>query len=367
MFRVIAVDDETKVLDRFERMMVEEPRVTVAGKFTRAADAVDFARHNPVDIAFLDIEMPELNGLELAKMLSKENPTIEIVFITAYDGYALKAFQAHAVGYLLKPFAAGDIREQLDVLERKLRYKMPIPSRRLTVKCFGSFLCCADTVGEPVRWRTSKAEELFALLLHYRGGAVSREIFIDLLWPDADPEKASNYFRVTCTYLRNALTGSGFNDILLRERDHYRINTAYIDCDMMRFQDAVELLPSLETDALESASGLYTGAYLENMPYEWAFKTRVWMENAFKDMQRTLADRYNSRGEYDKARSAIERILEQDPFEESAVEMLISLFLHSGSSTSAVKLYRDYEKRLLNEMGLSPSDKLKETVSVLDV
>ena len=98
MLRAIAVDDEERALDRFERVMKEETRVHVVGRFTDASEALEFARRNPLDIAFLDIEMPAMNGLDLAEALNRENPSIEVVFITAFDQYALRAFRAHAIG-----------------------------------------------------------------------------------------------------------------------------------------------------------------------------------------------------------------------------------------------------------------------------
>lgn len=135
--------------------MKEDARLSVAGIFSHAADAIEFVGRNPVDIAFLSIEMPELSGLELAERLSAESLYIEIVFITAYDKYAPKAFQVHAVGYLLKPLDSGAVKEQIDNLAQKLGHRREAASAGyLSVKCFGQYVCCA--------------EELFALLIHYQ-------------------------------------------------------------------------------------------------------------------------------------------------------------------------------------------------------
>jgi len=363
MFRVIAVDDEKKALDRFERIAESEPRLSVAGKFSEAEDAVDFVCSNPVDIAFLDIEMPGTSGLELAELLYEVSGDIEIVFITAYDQYALKAFQAHAIGYLLKPLDNREFKEQVDLLERKLMHRNTAAKpAKLSVSCLGQFFCAAGERGEPIRWRTAKAEELFALLVHYQGKPISREILIDQLWPDAEPDKAANYFRVTCTYLRNTLADKGFPGILSRERNSYLIDTDVLDCDSYRYLAALMSLSAAETGplSLEEASRLYSGAYFENKPYEWAHATRIWMENAYGKLLHRLADTYTENGDDVRACQTLERILLHDPMEEEAVEKLISNKLLNGDNVAALKIYREYEQKILKELGAIPPERLKK-------
>lgn len=364
MFRVIGVDDEKIALDRFERIMKDDMRVSVIGTFTHVADAIEFVRQNLVDIAFLDIKMPGLNGFELAESLTEENPHIEVVFITAYDQYALRAFQAHAIGYLLKPLDINEIREQIDNLDRKLSYRQETKgSGYLTVRCLGQFLCYTDeNCAEPIHWRTAKAEELFALLINYQGKAISKAIIIETLWPEAEPEKAANNFRVTCTYLRNTFADKGITNILLRDRNCYMLNMARLRCDLFLFLSAVGLISLLELSALEEASALYAGEYLKNMSYEWAVNTRVWLENEYKKIQYRIANEYQISGENKKACTALKKVLEHDPYEEEAVERLVSLNLQSGDSVSAIKIYREYEQRLLKEIGLSPSNKLRKLI-----
>lgn len=361
MFQIIIVDDEIKALDRFERIVSEEPRVTIAGKFSRPEAAIEFAKQNPLDIAFLDIEMPGQNGLELAERLSSINPLTEIIFVTAYDKYALMAFQAHAIGYLLKPLDIAEFKKQIDVLSLKLELRQNRHKNNcLAIRCFGQFSCSPkDNEDRPMRFRTAKSEELFAILIHYQGKAIARDLLIEALWPDIESEKAANYFRVTCTYLRRAFADMGFPEILLRERDSYYINNAYISCDYFQFTSAISSNSASNLSELEKMAALYSGAYFENKPYHWAVKTRVWLENEYKKTQFRISEAYIACHENIKACSALEKILDQDPFEEEAVERIISLKQQDGNDISAVKVYKDYEQRLLSELGLSPSATLR--------
>ncbi|NTV91313.1 MAG: response regulator, partial [Clostridiales bacterium] len=340
IFRIIAVDDEKIALERFERIIAGEERVRLVGKFHQPDDAVEFVKNNPVDIAFLDIEMPGMDGLELSKKLSAGNPGMETIFITAYDSYALRAFQAHAVGYLLKPVDITDITGQIDNLIKKMRLvNDKSQAGVLKVKCFGEFFCRPGLgVGEPMKWRTSKAEELFALLINNRGRPLLRDVIIEELWPDTVADKAANNFRVTCTYLRNTLAEKGFEDMLKRERDSYSINIGEISCDLFIFDYVSERRASAETKELEDASLLYEGRYLGDKQYEWANKPRLWLENEFKNIQFTLSERYKDMGDLRKACIPLERVLKHDPFEEEAIENLIRLKLLMGESLPAKKV-----------------------------
>ena len=362
MFTAIAIDDEKKALDRFEHIMLDEPRLYLAGKFTSANEALAFTSQIKIDVAFLDIDMPGIDGLTLAEKLLAIRPRLEIIFVTAYDQYALSAFRLHAAGYLLKPISLKDLREQVDVLVRR-RGDEPLRMQTvpLVVRCFGPLQCYPEGIEDrPVLWRTSKTEELFALLVLNRDIAVAREIIIEYLWPEADPEKAANRFRVTCTYLRNTLAASGYPDMLLRERDSYRIDMQRIRCDLAQLTMALpQTVAGANTDQLEKAGRLCAAPFLENKNYEWVAKPRRIYEYEFKRIQYRLADECLQQKNPGKYVAALSAILDRDPCEEPAVTGLISHRLQSGETEIALRLYNDYIKVLDAELGVGPSEKLR--------
>src|SRR5690625_3337038 len=101
--RTILVDDEPLALDYLEIQLDKIKDITVVEKFTNL-DILDHVKLiENIDLVFLDIEMPGKNGLEIAEQLLEVNPTLEIVFVTAYDEYAVQAFELNALDYLLKP------------------------------------------------------------------------------------------------------------------------------------------------------------------------------------------------------------------------------------------------------------------------
>src|SRR4051794_5565599 len=101
--RTIVVDDEPLARERLLKLLRAEPEIEVVGEAANGREAVTLIREVKPALAFLDVQMPELDGFgALAELGETERPAI--VFVTAYDKFALKAFDVHAVDYLLKPF-----------------------------------------------------------------------------------------------------------------------------------------------------------------------------------------------------------------------------------------------------------------------
>jgi two-component system LytT family response regulator len=115
MIRAFVVDDERLAVDRLTRLMNATGRVTIVGSATDPEEALTFLRGTPVDVLFLDIQMPGLTGFELLEHLDRD---VVVVFTTAYDRYALDAFAVNSVDYLLKPIESERLDRALDKVER---------------------------------------------------------------------------------------------------------------------------------------------------------------------------------------------------------------------------------------------------------
>ncbi len=119
---VILVDDRKLILTGglpvLEKVM---PNAAVTG-FTEAPDAIEYAKKNRVALAFLDIELREMTGLELCRALLDINPRTNVIYLTAYSNYALDAWSTGASGFMLKPITPEGVREQLENLRYPFRY-----------------------------------------------------------------------------------------------------------------------------------------------------------------------------------------------------------------------------------------------------
>ena len=115
MIRAYVVDDERLAVDRLTRLLQATGRVTIAGSAIDPEAALAVLRETPVDVLFLDIQMPGLTGFELLERLERD---VTVVFTTAYDQYAIDAFGVNSLDYLLKPIEAERLDRALDKIER---------------------------------------------------------------------------------------------------------------------------------------------------------------------------------------------------------------------------------------------------------
>ena len=125
MIRVMIVDDEPLAQEELVRLIGEDSQFEITSTARNGKEALSELKNNPADVIFLDIEMPGLNGLEVASILAgAENPP-HIVFATAYHQYAMKAFDANAIDYLLKPYDPARLKKTLDRVKQLIAASAP--------------------------------------------------------------------------------------------------------------------------------------------------------------------------------------------------------------------------------------------------
>ncbi len=124
---IIIVEDEEIMLKQMRRMVKQAAPDNEPACFTTAKDAYAYALEHPVDVAFLDIQMGDVNGIELAKALCKLKPDVNLIFVTGHPEYMGEAFKLYASGFVTKPLRAERIKRELE----NLRHKPAAPQPRL--------------------------------------------------------------------------------------------------------------------------------------------------------------------------------------------------------------------------------------------
>lgn len=114
MLKAFIVEDEPLARDELKYLLMESKQIEIVGEAGSLVDAIKHISRQKPDLVFLDIDLDGDNGLDLAKQLLMLNPTPAIVFATAYDEYALQAFELNAIDYILKPFDEDRIRQTLE-------------------------------------------------------------------------------------------------------------------------------------------------------------------------------------------------------------------------------------------------------------
>lgn len=228
--KTILVDDMALDMQLLELKCADMPDFEIVGKFTDPLDAVRYAESNEVEFALLDIDMPGMNGIDLAMRLRRLRGDIIIVFVTAHPRFAVEAFRMKADYMVFKPFDRDDI---LDVLERA-KLLQNRQKKRVTFHTFGYFEMLVD--GQPVRFRSAKAKELMALCVYFEGRSVSIYTIIEYLCDGSETKNANNTgYRRTIKELVDTLRDCGAEEVFVRERGSCRIRRELIGCDYYDF------------------------------------------------------------------------------------------------------------------------------------
>lgn len=251
--RFIAVDDEQLALkDLTETLLEVDPHSFIQG-FTSPIQALAYAEAYPVDVAFLDIEMAEMNGLALAKVLKEKRPFINIVFVTGFSEYAVDAFSLFASGYLLKPVTKEDIQQALHHLRSPVRrHDSPLPR----IQTFGNFEVFVE--GLPLHFSRSKAKEILAYLVHKRGTSCSLKELAAVLFEDQEyTYSVQKQMQTYISAMMKVLQEAEIAPVVIKKYNSLSIDVSKVDCDYYRFLN-------WDPDAVNE----YMGEYMSN--YSWA-------------------------------------------------------------------------------------------------
>ncbi len=247
--KVLLVDDEQLQLIRLESAVKKVlPPETEILSYSNPVAAIEQNSETKFDVAFLDIEMPKINGMQLAKKLKAINPSVNIVFVTAYSEYALDAYKIHASGYITKPVNETKIREEME----GLRHPVEIARKnKIYVKCFGNFEVFCN--GVPLKFQRSKSKEVFAYLIDREGAAINVNELNAVLWE----EDHKSYLRILIADIQATLKEVGAGDVFIKRFNECFIDVSKADCDAYEYKNN-------NPDAIR----LYRGEYM--IQYPWA-------------------------------------------------------------------------------------------------
>ena len=249
----ICVEDERILMEDTVEMCLELPEITEAKGFTHAAEALEWLENNRADLALLDIDMPEMNGIELAARIKGKCPETAVIFLTGYAQYAVQAFSVRASGYLLKPITkealAADVTFALSEKAKRL-------VGHIVVHTFGNFDVFVD--GEPISFKLAKCKEMLAYLVDRQGYGVTRPELFSIVWENSPYDrKNQKLFDVYIRALRESLRNYGIEDIFVMNKGVIRIKPEMITCDAYLFYSGSV-----------SAVNSYKGEYMSG--YSWA-------------------------------------------------------------------------------------------------
>lgn len=365
--RALLVDDEHLALQRMEWLVKRHTgdELQWAGAFLDPYEALEAAQREQPDIAFLDIDLPEMNGFELAERLLLIRPRIRIVFVTAYQDYAIKAFDINALDYLLKPVAENRLSLTLQRAKETILMQSDNAGTEPATLCSFSSLYYKDGSGQAHSfvWKTLRAEELFAYLIYRREQTINKQELLDLLWLDYDAKKATAQLHTAIYQIRKVIESVKLDVHILFKDGGYRLTMGSVTLETEQWESRVRELPPLTADTLELHLGLcmeYTGDYLADLRYSWAEWERdrirlVWLRHA-----KPIAHWYYINGQYADAGTIYQHMVDRAPDIEDGYFGLMKINAVLNYPSEVMKLYHTVANRLQEEFNVSPSKELMD-------
>lgn len=358
MIKAVLVDDERPALREIEFLLKKYPYVSVIGMYTNPQTAIEEIGRLKPHAVFLDINMPQLKGIDAASKIMEASPDTDIIFVTAFDHYAVEAFELHALDYILKPVNPDRLRKSVERLAKKSNV-LENGGEKLQVRCLKIFQMAWENRA-PVKWRTEKTKELFAFLLHNHGREISKEELLDKLWPEADPDKAIRQIYNGIYYIRKTLEEYGVDRSLISIGSNYNLKLGPVDFDVKHLYELEQGDSTDSLETLEEIEALYTGDYLEGEYYPWAQSERERLVNFHQQCLIKLSRHYIDRKQFEKAEAKLIKAYERNPYGETVTELLLKLYIETGERSKAIRHFNSYSELIKEELGIKPGYKLYE-------
>ncbi len=316
MIKAITVDDEWYNLEEISDLIDATGIIKVIKKYQNPVKALEEVEELLPEVAFIDVEMYEIDGITLARSLREKIPEILIIFVTSWEKYAIHAFDLDAVDYILKPIRMERFVKTIEKISSIISKNAAAKSARLKIQCFDKLKVSID--GAAVRWERAKAEELFAFLLLNHGDYVHKDVIIDNLWENHVPSKALPILQTSVSRIRSIFSELHNEVILDYNTNKYCLTVVDGWCDYLEAKKALDVYQRNQIDtykSVENAARISAAGLLAEQGYLWAQQKEVELRNRLTLVLEEIAAHYRylgSEGDLSRVMKLINKMMYND-------------------------------------------------------
>lgn len=356
---VILVDDEQLALDVMIYNFNKIDNINVKGTYLNPSVLKKEGLDRQVDVAFLDINLPEITGLELAEILLEENPYLIVVFVTAYNQYAVEAFELNALDYLVKPVSIDRLQKTVTRIRKILKHQnetLKNDNSHLRIKVSNQ-LMIENKLGdfEKLTWRTSRAKELFLYLLLNQSFFVSKSSLVEMFWADFESERAYAQLYSTIYQIRKTLLPYAEHIKIKNMSDGYLFTMKNAKVDLVVWEREIEKKEPLNDSTIDKHvenMALYSGPYLNDYDYLWAEPERYRLEQLWIDSVFNIANWYNKSGDLNKALTFYKEISVKYPEMEEVSFSQMKIHAYLGNQSLVFKIYEALDNAVKDKLDI---------------
>ncbi|RDU24121.1 response regulator [Anaerosacchariphilus polymeriproducens] len=340
MINAIVIDDEWYNLEEIVDLVNGTGFIHVIKKYQNPIRALQEAKQYKPELAFLDIEMPEIDGINLAEQLYKVCPGIRIVFITSWNQYAVSAFDLNAVDYILKPIKLERFQRMVEKLKSEFKTKHSSYSDKIKINCFQKLE--ASIGGIPVKWERSKSEELFAYLVMNHDSYIHKDIIIQDLWTDYDPTRALQILQTAVSRIRNIFSQMSEKIILDYSGNKYCLLLKEVACDLVEMEHTFsdfQLDDEKTYEGIEKYLELYKKGFLEQQGYLWSMGKDMELGDNFIRILNEIVKNYSKYNKREEVLKYLKLLSQIAPYDQEVNYQLLKMWKDNGEEYEAKQHY----------------------------
>ncbi|MFJ7951160.1 response regulator [Lysinibacillus sp. NPDC096418] len=357
---IVIIDDEKMAIDVLGIMLKKLTQfpLCIKGTYTNAKDAFALFEKEQIDVVFLDMEMIDIHGLQVAKKLLVKYPNMQIIFVTAHAKFAVDAFDIEATDYLLKPVRESRLLKAVAKAQQMVNLRQEMQSEKIELHMyahtFGSFRLL-DVQNEIVKWRTRKVRELFLYLWFHRNKPLLNAVIMEELWPEAELEKAGSNLHTTIYQLRKILKQNGSENPILLVNNHYQLNIE-INSD---YEELIQLLEkeSHDEQSIQRILNYYEGDFLAEEEYHWAIQMQLRVKQNVLHLLEVYVTNTNEINPLLKL-NCLQKMLELDEFNEQYMFLLLQFLIEQNKKQDCTQCYDMIRQKLQEELGVQVPDNI---------
>ena len=352
--RAVVIDDERPALDELS-FLLRKNSVEVIGAIQNTEGALEFILREKPDMVFLDIEMRGINGIDFGVGLQDSTDNCAVIFVTAYPEYALEAFRAYPLDYIVKPIDEKRLTQTLQHVRETITRRLVAGDGDLYIKCFGKFEVSFGA--DKVRLPTKKTRELLAYLLCNEGTFIYRNDLTQLIFGSGMNENNLNNLRVSLFRIRSAFQEAGVRKDQFAILEDYTVRIADGSCDLVNFQRFINNTPTITTENIvraESIAGFLNGDLLHDIDTPWATEIRERIMVQAEEFLINMSIYYLSGGLLEKAEATLLRLIQLNPVSEQGFLRLLDLYILAGDRLKFCCCFERYREMIKKEFGEPP-------------
>lgn len=365
MINTVLIDDEYLAIEKFKHQLKQLDEINVVDTFTNPEIALEYIfENNNIHLVIVDIQMPQMTGLQFSKSLALNAPWVKIVFSTAYEEYALEAFELDACDYLLKPSSMDRIKQMINKVKA---YQTSSPDEvsdeiigKTHISLFKHFELQVDHNIIDITWRTAKVKELFMYFLCHINVPIRKEYLIEVLWPEYSLKSGIPLLNTTMYNLRKNLKPYKLDFNITYATGSYtaKLGSISLDIDELSKFDTINNKSSYDIETINHISKIYKGHLLEIEGYGWTDIIEQNFLSIYRNMTLKGLEYYLKTKDQKGFKYIADSYIAVDYYDDGIWEFYLKGLMQFGNITKAMSIYIEYKKSLYNEYQVAPSFKL---------